>query len=254
MGTSQGETIDLSGLDVGLSVRWPRVELASLRVPGAAATEAFGVIDAVRIVRHHCLNLPCVLVSGTVGEQLAVEAMRLGANDYVMKGNLTRLVPAVERELRESESRSERRRAERALAASEERMRLIIEHALDAVVSFTAQGQITEWNLRAEELFGRARVEVVGRRFEEVILADEGRGAFTAALAEGFPAGSPFGRKKPALIAAAAPCLAAISATVSVPITSSFARTIRIRTRDGSSRSSQTEIGAAGSMRPSSVR
>ncbi len=157
---------------------------------------SFSGLDAVRIVRQHCLNLPCLLVSGTVGEQLAVEAMRLGANDYVMKGNLTRLVPAVERELRESESRAERRRAEQALAASEERMRLIIEHALDAVVSFTAQGQITEWNLRAEELFGRTRVEVIGRRFDDVILADEGRGAFTAALADGFPPGSPFGVKR----------------------------------------------------------
>ncbi len=92
-----------------------------------------------------------------------------------MKGNLTRLVPAVERELRESESRSERRRAEGALAASEERTRLIIEHAIDAVVSFTARGQITEWNLRAEELFGRSRVEVIGRPFHDVVLAEPAR-------------------------------------------------------------------------------
>jgi hypothetical protein len=49
------------------------------------------------------------------GEQVAVEAMRVGANDYLLEGNLTRLVPAVERELRESESRSERRRAKGAL-------------------------------------------------------------------------------------------------------------------------------------------
>ena len=153
-------------------------------------------LDAVRMVRQHCTNLPCLLVSGTVGETVAVEAMRLGANDYLMKGNLTRLVPAVERELRESESRSERRRAERALAASEERTRLIIEHALDAVVSFTAQGQVPEWNLRAEELFGRSRVEVIGRPFDEVVLAPPARQAFTQALVDGFPASSPLGIKR----------------------------------------------------------
>jgi two-component system cell cycle sensor histidine kinase/response regulator CckA len=159
-------------------------------------------LDAVRMVRQHCSNLPCLLVSGTVGETVAVEAMRLGANDYLMKGNLTRLVPAVERELRESESRSERRRAERALAASEERTRLIIEHALDAVISFTAQGQVTEWNLRAEELFGRSRVEVIGRPFDEVVLAPSARLPFTQALADGFPATSPYGIKRRAEVVA----------------------------------------------------
>ncbi len=156
----------------------------------------FTGLDAVREVRRHCANLPCLLISGTVGEEMAVAAMRLGANDYVMKGNLTRLVPAIERELRESESRVERRRAERALAASEERTRLIIEHALDAVVSFSAAGQITEWNLRAEELFGRSRVEAIGRPFHEVVLAPSRRAAFLEALGDGFPPGSPFGLKR----------------------------------------------------------
>ncbi|HTV01999.1 MAG TPA: response regulator [Luteitalea sp.] len=156
----------------------------------------FSGLDAVRMVRQHCASLPCLLVSGTVGEAIAVEAMRLGASDYLMKGNLTRLVPAVERELRESESRNERRRAERALAASEERTRLIIEHALDAVVSFTAQGQVTEWNLRAEELFGLSRVEVIGRSFDEVVLAPAIRQTFTEALAAGFPASALLGIKR----------------------------------------------------------
>jgi two-component system cell cycle sensor histidine kinase/response regulator CckA len=153
-------------------------------------------LDAVRLVRQHCTSLPCLLVSGTVGEHLAVEAMRIGANDYLMKSNLTRLVPAVERELRESESRGERRRAERALAASEERTRLIIEHALDAVVSFTARGQITEWNLRAEELFGRSRVEVIGRSFHEVVLAPVDRAEFVDALTDGFPPTCALGLKR----------------------------------------------------------
>jgi PAS domain S-box-containing protein len=159
--------------------RWDLV-IVDYALPGLCG------LDAIRLVRQHCTNLPCLLVSGTVSEQLAVEAMRLGANDYLLKGNLTRLVPAVERELRESESRSERRRAEGALAASEERTRLIIEHALDAVVSFTAGGQITEWNLRAEALFGRSRVEVIGRPFHEVVLAGPARVEFLHALSEGF--------------------------------------------------------------------
>ncbi|AMY11337.1 Blue-light-activated protein [Luteitalea pratensis] len=169
--------------------RWDLV-IVDYALPGLSG------IDAIRIVRQHCTNLPCLLVSGTVGEQVAVEAMRLGANDYLLKGNLTRLVPAVERELRESESRSERRRAEGALAASEERTRLIIEHALDAVVSFTAQGQITEWNLRAEELFGRSRVEVIGRPFHEVVLAVPARREFLDALSVGFAPACALGARR----------------------------------------------------------
>ncbi len=173
--------------------RWD-VVLADYSLP------AFSGLDAVRIVRQHCPSLPCLLISGTVGEQVAVAAMRLGANDYLMKDNLTRLVPAIERELRESESRGERRRAERALAASEERTRLIIEHALDAVVSFTAQGHVAEWNLRAEELFGRSRVEVIGRPLQEVVLARASWAAFAEALADGFPPSSAFGIKRRAEI------------------------------------------------------
>ncbi len=178
---------DASGVQGALQGgRWDLV-LVDHTMPG------FSGLDAVQMVRAHCRDLPCLLVSGTVGEHVAIEAMRLGANDYVMKGNLTRLVPAIERELRASESRSERRRAERALAASEERTRLIIEHALDAVVSFTAQGHITEWNLRAEELFGWLRVEVVGRPFHEVVLAESSCRAFVDALADGFPPTCPLG-------------------------------------------------------------
>jgi two-component system, cell cycle sensor histidine kinase and response regulator CckA len=131
-----------------------------------------------------------------VPEAVAVEAMRLGANDYLMKDNLTRLAPAIARELRESESRAERRRTERALATSEERTRLILEHALDAVVSFTADGLVTEWNLRAEELLGWSRVEAIGRAFTEVVLAPSQQAAFWASLNDGFAPSSALGRQR----------------------------------------------------------
>ncbi len=169
--------------------RWDLV-IVDYALPGLSG------LDAIRIVRQHCRSVPCLLVSGTVHEQVAVEAMRLGANDYLMKDNLTRLVPAVERELRESESRAERRRAESALEASEERTRLIIEHALDAVVSFTADGRITEWNLRAEELFGRPRTDVIGKSFGDVVLSEAECAAFADALIDGFPPVSRFGVKR----------------------------------------------------------
>ena len=71
---------------------------------------------ALAIVRESGLDLPFIFVSGTIGEHVAVAAMKDGAHDYIMKGNLARLAPAVERELREADVRRERRRANERVA------------------------------------------------------------------------------------------------------------------------------------------
>jgi signal transduction histidine kinase len=75
----------------------------------------FNGIDALAVARKRDSDLPFILVSATVGEDVAVHAMKSGANDYLVKGNLRRLGPAVERELREAEIRREARRTELAL-------------------------------------------------------------------------------------------------------------------------------------------
>src|SRR5580693_2821748 len=67
---------------------------------------------ALEIVKERDLDLPFIFVSGTLGEDVAVEAMNAGAHDYVMKNNLSRLVPAMERELKEAKVRRQRRQAE----------------------------------------------------------------------------------------------------------------------------------------------
>ena len=76
---------------------------------------AFTGIDALRIIRARGLDLPFILVSGVIGEERAVEAMKAGAHDYIMKGNYPRLAPALERELGDAAVRRERREAEEAL-------------------------------------------------------------------------------------------------------------------------------------------
>ncbi|MGZ5111702.1 MAG: PAS domain S-box protein [Usitatibacter sp.] len=83
----------------------------------------FTGIDALRMFRSHGLDVPFILVSGTIGEQTAVDAMKAGASDYVMKNNLARLAPALERELREAAQRATRRKSECDLVESEERFR-----------------------------------------------------------------------------------------------------------------------------------
>ena len=76
------------------------------------AMPGFSGLKALQVLREHSATTPFILVSGTVGEEIAVEAMRSGASDYIMKDNLARLVPAIERELRDSRERADRRRTE----------------------------------------------------------------------------------------------------------------------------------------------
>ena len=68
--------------------------------------------DALKLIRQKGLDVPFIFVSGTIGEESAVAALKVGAQDYLMKSNLSRLIPSVQRELRESEERKQRRRLE----------------------------------------------------------------------------------------------------------------------------------------------
>ncbi len=78
----------------------------------------FGGLAALKLYKEKGLNIPFIIVSGTIGEEAAAAAMVSGAHDYVMKNNLPRLVPAIQRELKEAESRRERKRAEEDLKKS----------------------------------------------------------------------------------------------------------------------------------------
>lgn len=84
----------------------------------------FNSTEALEIVRSSAIDVPFIIVSGAIGEEVAVAAMRAGAQDYLMKGNMARLVAAVDRELMDARERRARRVAERALLAQEEEFRL----------------------------------------------------------------------------------------------------------------------------------
>jgi PAS domain S-box-containing protein len=119
----------------------------------------FSGLDALAVLRASGIDLPFIIVSGNIGEDIAVDAMRAGAHDYIIKGNLKRLVPAVERELREAEVRRERKRAE------EERTRLAaaVEAAIDAVVITDTRGVIQYVNPAFIKTTEYAREEIEGR-------------------------------------------------------------------------------------------
>lgn len=85
----------------------------------------FNGTDALRLLRERSAETPFIVLSGLIGEEAAVMLMKAGADDYVMKDNLARLVPAVRRSLKEAQTRAERRQAETALRESEERFKAI---------------------------------------------------------------------------------------------------------------------------------
>jgi two-component system cell cycle sensor histidine kinase/response regulator CckA len=87
----------------------------------------FSALTALEIVKELELELPFIVISGTIGEETAVEAMLAGADDYFIKGSLGRLIPAIERELRESEMRNAKRAAEARVKQSEENFRALVE-------------------------------------------------------------------------------------------------------------------------------
>src|SRR6266853_1681914 len=122
-------------------------------VIGDYSMPAFSGPAALALLRARDPDTPFIFVSGTIGEDVAVEAMRDGAQDYVIKGNLRRLAPAIERELREAESRRERRRAEESLRLaflrleeSEERFRTLFDDVPLGLYRSTTEGTLLEAN------------------------------------------------------------------------------------------------------------
>jgi len=134
------------------------------------ALPEFQHAEALKLARLRYPDVPFIFVSGAVGEERAVEAIREGATDYVLKDHLMRLGPAVRRALEESRQRREKLR-------SEETLRLILENALDAVATMDSRGMVTAWNTQAERMFGWSSEEVLGRPLAEFIIPERLRAA-----------------------------------------------------------------------------
>jgi PAS domain S-box-containing protein len=135
----------------------------------------FTGLDALRIVKASGTDAPFLIVSGTIGEEVAVEALKSGAQDFLVKGRLARLVPAIERELREVESRRRQRRAEEALRASEERFRTLVESMQDIVFTIDSEGRHDGVFGRWLEREGLSPDRFLGRTFGEILGEDAAR-------------------------------------------------------------------------------
>jgi two-component system, cell cycle sensor histidine kinase and response regulator CckA len=123
---------------------------------------AFNALKALAILRESAQDIPFVIVSGTIGEENAVEALKMGAHDFLVKGRLTRLVHVVERELREARERAARREAEHALRESEQRYRRMIETTNEGVWILDSASKTTFVNPRMAAMLGVEPKAIVG--------------------------------------------------------------------------------------------
>jgi PAS domain S-box-containing protein len=127
----------------------------------------FGSLQALEIIKQKKVDIPFIVLSGTIGEEVAVNVMKAGANDYVMKGKLTRLYPSIERELREAESREARRAAEEALKRNRQELEDFFEHAPVGLRWDAADGTILRVNEAELNILGYDRKDYVGHNIVE---------------------------------------------------------------------------------------
>jgi phosphoserine phosphatase RsbU/P len=129
----------------------------------------FAAPDALRIVREHDAELPFIIVSGSVGEELAVDAVKAGANDFFLKGSVGRLSSAVAREVGDARLRGERARALQQLEESEQRLRALFNQMLVGLAQADLEQRFILVNDRFCELVGRSKEEVLAASVSDLL-------------------------------------------------------------------------------------
>lgn len=137
------------------------------------ALPGFDGLKAFEIYRESGLDIPFIIISGTIGEELAVDAMKRGVHDYLMKDKLGRLVPAIERELKETAQRQARRQAESQIRESEERFRTMADSAPTLIWMADAEGRTVYVNQGWCDFLGLTEEECVDEGITNAILAED---------------------------------------------------------------------------------
>jgi PAS domain S-box-containing protein len=140
------------------------------------ALPTFDGKTALAMAQEHCPATPMLIVSGAIGDEMAVELLKSGARDYVLKDRLTRLPAAVRRALAEAREIRTRQSAERALRDSEAMFRTMSAAAGDAIILIDDHGLVTFWNAAAERIFGHTPQAMQGQDLLGRVLAPEAAG------------------------------------------------------------------------------
>ena len=168
----------------GYNVTWERVETRAAMESAMAETEwdliiadqrmpQFSGAAALEVLKASKRDIPFILVSGTVGEEAAVDAMRAGAQDFVMKDRLARLGPAVARELAEAANRAEQRELEAELRMEQQRFRALVEESAEVIVVVDRDATILYSSPSIQHVLGYAMEDFIGRNAFDFVHADE---------------------------------------------------------------------------------
>ncbi len=156
-----------SSMREALQERQWDVILSDYRMP------SFDALGALRVLHETGQDIPFIIVSGKIGEDLAVAAMKSGASDYLMKGNLARLVPVLERERREAEERRTHRRTQEAVRRGKAEWESVFDAVSDLIIITDADGVISRCNGRVSAYFPGGYSAVIGRRIDEIFFGNE---------------------------------------------------------------------------------
>jgi two-component system cell cycle sensor histidine kinase/response regulator CckA len=145
--------------------------------------------SAIKIAHDRWPDLPVILVSGTLGEELAIDALKSGATDYVLKERLSRLAPAVRRAMQEVEERNEHRRAEQAIRRERDFLEASLNSLPGIFFLFDQTGKFLRWNRNFEHVSGQAAAEIARMNPVDFFTGDE-QDYVTKKIGEVFTAGS----------------------------------------------------------------
>jgi hypothetical protein len=134
---------------------------------------AFDGLSAVEIVHARWPDLPVILVSGSLGEERAIDSLKTGATDYVLKERLARLAPAVRRAMQEVEKRTESRRTEEKLRESEQRLRIVFSQSPLGIALVGADGRPVLTNAALQQMLGYTGEELNRMPFTEFTHPDD---------------------------------------------------------------------------------
>jgi formate hydrogenlyase transcriptional activator len=134
---------------------------------------SFDGISALGIAKEIRPEVPFIFVSGTLGEEVAIEALKLGATDYVFKTRLSRILPSVQRALREAQEKMQRHSAEDALRASEESLRLIVDTIPGLIAVQSAAGELELVNRQLLQYFGKTLEELKAWATNDTVHPDD---------------------------------------------------------------------------------
>ncbi len=134
---------------------------------------AFNPLEAIKITRNKGFNIPFIIISGNVSEEVAVEAMKHGAYDYVLKDRLRRLPGAILNAIEKFNWENEHLRVQREISRQHEFLATIVDSSEDAIISKALDDIITSWNKGAEIIFGYKAEEVIGKNILLLIPEDE---------------------------------------------------------------------------------